>query len=59
MKEDDLDMTADEIFKNYKFESRHFFGEAIFRLIAMDYPDITIKECVKIVDKIQDKIIGV
>lgn len=53
-------MIADEILKNYSnIENKYFSDTVIYHLLAIEYPDMTIKDCVNIAEKIQDKIIGV
>lgn len=53
-------MIADEILKKYlNLENKYFFNTDIYHILEMKYPDMTIRDCVKIAEKIQDKIIGV
>ena len=59
MEEKNLDMIADEILKKTYLERKFFFNTTIYHLLGMEYPDMAIRDCVKIVEKLQDKIIGV
>lgn len=58
MDEKYLDMIADRILKISYMKTEYFFCSTIYQFLAAEYPDIAIKDCVKIVEKIQDKIIG-
>lgn len=60
MEEKDLDMIADRILKKYSnLENQYFFNTGTYHILEMEYPDMTIRDCVKIAEKIQDKIIDV
>lgn len=60
MEEKNLDMIADEILKKYSnLENKYFFNTGIYHILAVEYPDMAIRDCEKIIEKIVDKIISV
>ncbi len=59
MEEKYLDMIANELLKNPAFENKTYFNTTIYHRLAIEYPDMAIRDCEKIIQKIEDKIIGV
>lgn len=58
MDEKHLEMIADKIIKDSWLKESQMFGAEFFWFMDLEYPDMTIRDCKKIQDIIQNKIIN-